>query len=211
MQHVSAEIDRYTHFGVASSPFMSGMLFYCVLLIPTVTLVVLVRAVVDSSAKISASHCIVAASSYLVVTCLVFVVAAVLVARDPMKMLYARHERAVVVCNLTLAAYYIWFLCVLGAEASEHWDTRNVAQLTASAAVGLHYFVFAWRRIFTDKPPQLLASNYLMYATIFAFISYDRCMRINPRWIIDSPMFKFARSGRRPAVVPDADLRPQSL
>lgn len=42
-------------------------------------------------------------------------------------------------------------------------------------SVALHYFLFAWCRVFTDKPSQLLV------CTIFGFIAYERCLPINPR------------------------------
>ena len=150
------------------------------LLIPSLAFVVLTRSVVDKFTNLKESYCIVAASAYLLATCLVLMGASI-VANDPLKLLYVWHERAVVAYNLALAAYFVWFLSVLATEAVFTCHPRNVAQLAAAASIAVHYFVFAWRRIFTDKSPQLLASNYLIYATLFAFVIYERCLRINPR------------------------------
>lgn len=41
--HVSQRIDNVTHISVSSSPFMAGILYYCILLIPVLTILFVVR------------------------------------------------------------------------------------------------------------------------------------------------------------------------
>jgi len=195
VNHVGAEIDKYTHMGIRASPFMSGMLFYCVALIPALTLVLLVRTFIDSSTKWSASHFIVLANIYFIASCLILAIATIAQPHhDPFRTLCQRYEKFVVVCNLIMPLYYCWFIGSLFIETIDTFERRNISQLVASTAIGLHYFTFAWSKIFTDKHPQLLASNYLIYATIFMFITYERCQRINARWLTKSPIVRYMRS-----------------
>lgn len=195
VNHVGAEIDKYTHMGIRASPFMSGMLFYCVALIPAITLVLLVRTFIDSSAKWSVSHFMMFANIYFIASCAILVCASIAQPNhDPFRMLLERYERVIIVCNLIMPIYYCWFIGTLFVESIDSWQRRNFAQLVAASAVGVHYFVFAWSKIFTDKHPQLIASNYLIYATIFAFITYERCARINTRWLTKSPLMRYVRS-----------------
>lgn len=193
VNHVGAEIDKYTHVNIGESPFMSGLLFYCILLVPALTLLLLVRSVIDSSTKWSVSHLIILGNIYFIALC-VILTAAALLQREPMKLLYVRHERFVIVTNLALALYYVWFLWILGLQTLYSWDNRNLAQLVGATSVAIHYFLFAWRRVFTDKPPQLFVHSYLIYATIFAFITYDRCLRINARWFTDCGLARRIRA-----------------
>lgn len=113
---------------------------------------------------------------------------------DPFRTLYERYEKFVIVCNLIVPLYYFWFIGILFIETIDTFERRNFAQLVAGTAVGMHYFTFAWSKIFTDKHPQLIASNYLIYATIFMFITYERCERINARWLTKSPLVRYLRS-----------------
>lgn len=189
VNHVGAEIDKYTHVNIQGSPFLSGVLFYCVLLVPALTLAVCFRSIVDKSTKISASHFIVFGNIYFLVLCAILVCAAMLHS-DPMRVLYSRYENFVILSNLVVAVFYVWYLVTLGVQTLQSWDNRHLAQFVAATAVGVHYFLFAWRRVFTDKVPKLHIFNYLTYATIFAFITYEHSFRINARCIFDNSLMR---------------------
>lgn len=206
VNHVGTEIDKYAHVNIRGSPFMSGMLFYCVLLIPALTLLLLVRTVIDSSTKWSVSHVIIFGNIYLMAVCAILVMGS-LVQKDPMKILHARHESFMVVTNLVLALYYVWFLSILGLQTVKSWEKRNLAQFVAASSIGIHYFLFAWRRMFTDQKPQLFAHDYLIYATIFGFITYDRCLRINARWFTECALLcRIRATDTRISLAPIANL-----
>ncbi len=200
---VGEEIERYTSVDVGASPFMNGMLFYCVLLVPALALCVLARAAAEQSAKLRTAHTIIFGNMYLLAVCAIFFVANLL-HRDPMRALVAHHLRLMVVANLAVALYFLWLLITLALQSLDTKQVHDLAQLVATATIALHYFLFAWRRIFTNQQPALLIHHYLIYATILALVAYERCVRINARWFTgcsflplfretDAPLLDFGR------------------
>lgn len=186
VDHVGAEIDKYTHVNVGKSPFMSGVLFYCVLLVPLLTLISFFRRIFDSSSKLTVSHFIIFGNLYFMAMCIMLITSAAILQSDPMVVLFKRYERSVVIVNLLLALYYAWHVSMLGLQTLYSFERRNASQLIATICVGIHYFIFTWRRVFTDAPPLMYSHNYLMYATIFGFVTYERCERINAHWFRDN-------------------------
>lgn len=194
VDQVGAEIDRYTHVNISNSPFMSGILFYCVLLIPLLTFFSFIRRMFDTSSKLTASHYIVLGNAYFLVMCVLNALIAQFAEEDPMAMLFRNYERSCILANLLLAFYYVWHVTMLSLQALLTLDRRNFSQLVATLAVGLHYFIFTWRNIFTDKPPYMFTCNYLIYATIFIFILHERYHRLTTRQLNDVPLFRFIHS-----------------
>lgn len=190
VDHVGAEIDKYTHVNISQSPFMSGILFYCVMLIPLVTFISFVRRVFDSSSNLTVSHYIILGNFYFVIMCLVNLVAAVFLKGDPMTVLFRRFERTFIIGNLILSIYYAWHVVMLGLQAVYTLEKRNISQFTATLSVGIHYFLFAWRRVFTDNAPMMYTFNYMVYGTIFSFILYERYNRMSNRQLSESPVFR---------------------
>lgn len=189
VDHVGAEIDKYTHVNISQSPFMSGILFYCVMLIPLLTFVSFVRRVFDSSSKLTVSHYIILGNLYFVIMCLVNLIAAFILQDDPMTVLFRKFERTFIIGNLILSIYYAWHVVMLGLQSAYTLEKRNISQFTATISVGIHYFLFAWRRVFTDNAPMMYAFNYLVYGTIFCFILYERYNRMSSRQLSESTVF----------------------
>lgn len=186
---VGIQIDKYTHVNVSGSPFMSGILYYCVLLIPLLTLCAFIRRVLDTSSKLTVSHFLILGNAYFVVMCTINVCIAQFIEYDPMEVYFLKFERTFIVANLFLAIYYVWHIAMLSLQAALTLERRNVAQLFATLTVGVHYFIFTWRNIFTDRPPAMFTFNYLMYSTIFVIILQDRYRRLTPRQLLDVPLF----------------------
>lgn len=190
VDHVGAEIDKYTHVNISDSPFMSGILFYCVLLIPLLTFISFVRRVFDSSSKLTVSHYIIFGNLYFVVMCACNVIAALFLHEDPIGVMFRRFERTFVIGNLFLSIYYSWHVAMLGFQALYTLERRNVSQFVATLSVGIHYFLFAWRRVFTDNAPLMYTFNYLVYGTIFSFILYERFNRLSSKQLNENAIFK---------------------
>lgn len=193
VDHVGAEIDKYTHVNISNSPFMSGILFYCVLLIPLLTFISFVRRVFDSSSKLTVSHYIIFGNMYFVAMCVANVFAAFLLRDDPMNVMFHKFERTFIISNLFLSAYYSWHLVMLGLQAAYTVEKRNISQFLATLSVGIHYFLFTWRRVFTDNPPMMFTVNYLVYGTIFCFILYERYNRMSNRQLNDNFFFRMTQ------------------
>lgn len=193
VDHVGSEIDKYTHVNISGSPFMSGILFYCVLLIPLLTVLSFVRRVFDTSSKLTVSHYIIFGNLYFVIVCLANAIAALVLRDDPVTIMFQKFEQTFIIGNLFLSIYYAWHVIMLGLQAMYTLERRNVSQFVATLTVGIHYFLFAWRRIFTDNAPLMYTFNYLMYGTIFTFILYERYNRMSTKQLNDSAIFKLVQ------------------
>lgn len=193
VDHVGAEIDKYTHVNISNSPFMSGILFYCVLLIPLLTFISFVRRIFDSSSKLTVSHYIIFGNIYFVVVCIANVFAAFALGDDPLNVMFHKFERTFIIGNLFLSAYYCWHVVMLGLQAVYTLEKRNISQFLATLSVGIHYFLFTWRRVFTDNPPMMYTVNYLVYGTIFCFILYERYNRMSTRQLNGSFIFRLTQ------------------
>lgn len=179
VDHVGAEIDKYTHMNIRKSPFLSGILFYSVLLVPTLTLVSFARRVFDSSSNLTVSHFIVFGNVYYMAICTAAMVATFTTHEDPAASLHRNHEKVFAAFNLLLAFYYIWHVGIMSLQAAYTREKRNIAQLIATLCIGVHYFLFTWRRIFTRASPEMIAANYGMYLTILGIITAERVSRID--------------------------------
>ena len=191
VDHVGAEIDRYTHVNIASSPFMSGLMFYCVALIPGLTVLTLMRRLVNSSSRLTATHFIILGNFYFLLVCIVNVLVLLILRQDPIAMWFERHEHTFVLANLFLALYYLWHMGILSLQAVVTPERVNFSQVVATLSVGIHYFLFTWRRVFADSAPKMYLFNYMMYATIFCFILYERLGRLSVRQLQENPSFRF--------------------
>lgn len=193
VDHVGSEIDKYTHVNVSGSPFMSGVLFYCVLLIPLLTVISFVRRVFDTSSKLTVSHYIIFGNLYFIIICLANVIAALVLRDDPVSIMFRKFEKTFIIGNLFLSIYYAWHVVMLGLQAMYTLERRNISQFIATSTVGIHYFLFAWRRIFTDNAPLMYTFNYLMYGTIFTFILHERYNRMSTKQLNESAVFKLVQ------------------
>lgn len=197
VDHVGKEIDRWTHVDISRSPFMSGILFYCVLLVPLLTLICFARRIADSSSRWTVSHCILYGNISFIAMCVVNVCAAVLLREDPINVWFQRFERTFIVANLLLGVYYVWHVTMLGVQSVYTREKGDVSQFVATSCVGVHYFLFTWRKVFTDSAPMMYTFNYMLYATIFAFVLYERLNRMTSRQINESLVGKLLTTSMR--------------
>lgn len=179
VEHVGAEIDKQLRLDVVHSPFLSGILFYVVLLVPLLAVTTVAARVAATSAALSVSHIILMSSLYYAGVSLLCAVAAAYAGRDPLRAFQARHERACDAALLGLAAAYGWHLGLMGVQAALLRDARNASQLAATAAVAAHFYVVAWRRVFLDLRPATPAAAYLTYASVFAVVAVERAERVD--------------------------------
>lgn len=186
VEHVSSEIDKYTHVNVGKSPFMSGLIFYCVALVPVLTVICFILRIFNTSVKLGVSHFVILGNLYFLGICIWCIVSALAKGIDPLLMFQKRHEKGFIVFNLFLGIYYIWHVGILSLQTLMSWKPGNLSQLVATSCVGVHYFIFTWRRVFLNSYPTMYTHSYLVYATIFTFIIYERCLRINPQMFRNS-------------------------
>jgi hypothetical protein len=193
VDHVGSEIDKYTHVNVRKSPFLHGLLFYAVLMVPAMTVAAFLRRIVDTSSKLTVSHVVILGNMYFLVLCALCTIEGLLRRHDPAANLYKKHERFFVAFNLILAMYYTWHVCMLALQAVYTRRRRDWAQVLSTTCVGIHYYLFTWQRVFTNSSPRMITANYVVYATIFSFILYERSHRIDVPWLMDNKFTQFLK------------------
>uniref|UniRef100_A0A6T9YQP7 Uncharacterized protein n=1 Tax=Erythrolobus madagascarensis TaxID=708628 RepID=A0A6T9YQP7_9RHOD len=184
LDHVSDEINRYTHFNIRRSPFVSGLLFYLVLLIPVVAMTRFGLGLMRSTRKYSLSHFILFSSAYFFILAACSALSAILFRFDLVLFLLGGggatggHRARFLACLLVLTLVFLWHFGLLAIQSFASPDARNVSQLMATAVVGAHFFLFVPRRTFLNEAPDLRTHSYLVYATIFGFLVYERMTRL---------------------------------
>jgi hypothetical protein len=191
VDHVGSEIDKYTHVNIKQSPFLHGLLFYAVLMIPAMTVAAFLRRIMDSSSKLTASHIIIYGNLYFLATCILCTVEGLARRQDPAANLYKEHEKLSIAFNLFLAIYYMWHVCMLTLQAVYTRSRRDWAHVLSTTCIGIHYYLFSWQRIFTNSSPRMMTANYILYATIFCGIIYDRYNRIDGLWVLNNRFTRY--------------------
>jgi hypothetical protein len=176
---------------VRQSPFLHGLLFYAVLMVPAMTVAAFLRRIVVTSSKLTVSHVVILGNLYFLVLCALCSIEGLLRRHDPAANLYKKHERLFVAFNLILALYYTWHVCMLALQAVYTRRRRDWAQVLSTTCVGIHYYLFTWQRVFTNSSPRMVTANYVVYATIFSFILYERSHRIDVPWLKDNKFMQF--------------------
>eukprot|EP00180_Rhodochaete_pulchella_P001976 Plantae.Rhodophyta-Rhodochaete_pulchella.ctg2983.p1 GENE.Plantae.Rhodophyta-Rhodochaete_pulchella.ctg2983~~Plantae.Rhodophyta-Rhodochaete_pulchella.ctg2983.p1 ORF type:complete len:318 (+),score=48.11 Plantae.Rhodophyta-Rhodochaete_pulchella.ctg2983:67-1020(+) len=181
VDHVSSEIDSYVHFNVKKSPFVSGLLFYLVLLVPVLAVSMLAAKL--SAFSFTVSHCVLFNSLYLFCLSAGCGLVSLFASQEPMALFRLRHGSVFVAFLLVLALVYAVHLVLLGLQAAVSQSRRDVAQLLGTAAIGVHFFWFAWRPAMLDQKITMYSYAFYVYATILGFVIYERAERLNLTWL----------------------------
>jgi len=180
LDHVSDEIDRYTHFNVRRSPFVSGLLFYVVMLIPVVAITRFTLAVLRSTRNYSVSFLIMIGSAYFLILSTAGAILNLIFRVDPMIVLSGAglHRTRFLMFLIMLSVLFGWNVGLLIMQTLASPDSRNGSQLIATVAIGFHFFMFVPRKTFLKELPDVRSHSYLIYATIFSFIVLERAQRL---------------------------------
>lgn len=151
VDHVSSEIDKFFHVNVKKSPFMSGLLFYFVLLVPVLTVNVLLIRLIQTTMKFTITHFVILISTYFFLTCVGCSLSSVLLKSDVNLYLMSHHRRFYYVVLLGMTIIYLWHLGLVGLQLFITKDRLELSQFVASLCIALHYFLFVWRPSFLDS------------------------------------------------------------
>uniref|UniRef100_A0A7S1TIH8 Uncharacterized protein n=2 Tax=Compsopogon caeruleus TaxID=31354 RepID=A0A7S1TIH8_9RHOD len=179
VEHVSSEIDSMVHLNVKQSPFISGLLFYCIILIPVLPLSMLVVQIIKTTINLTVSHFVLFGSVYLFLLSLLFGVSSLFTSGEPTDLFRRRHGGLFIFSMLFLSFLYVMYVLLIAMQSLSSKNSRDSSQLVAVIVVGLHFFWFAWKPSILDQEIRILPFAYYIYATMLGFIIYERTERLH--------------------------------
>lgn len=163
---------------IKKSPFYEGILFYILLLIPTVITAWLLLKVHARLSQLSVAHYVVAMNLYfgaMSILCLFMS----LLSRNDILIVFRHRSKTTLELFMLLHALLFVVLLTLHAVISYVSKTsKDFGQLVSIFCVGLHFFVHAYKRTVLDQDPNIGAPAYFLYAIIFLYTLYDRGITI---------------------------------
>jgi len=180
LDHVSDEIAKYIHFNVRHSPFIAGVLFYFMTLIPIIALTRLGLVLARSSKGFTISHYIFFGNLYLSILSVICGLSVLIFDYDATRSLVTGNNKAkFLLMALGLVALFLWQFMLLLVQTIAAPIKANAAQLLGTLAVALHFCMFVLQPAFLKTSPFVLSSTYFVYATIFSCICTERAVRLN--------------------------------
>lgn len=170
-------INRYLP-AIKNSPFYSGLIFYIILLCPTVTSIWLVLKVRQRLSLLTVEHYLIAINLYFGVMSVICTIMTLLSRTD---ILIVFRHRAQTLAESFMIVHFLLFVAHLilhGVTAYVSGARKDFAQYICMSCVGLHFFLNAYKRTILDKDPNIGAPAYAVYSAIFLYTLYDRGMHI---------------------------------
>lgn len=163
---------------IKRSPFYDGILFYILLLCPTVLAVWLVLKVHGRLSQLSVAHYVVAINLYFGTMSLLCLFMSLLSHNDILIVFRHRSRSAFEAFTLLHALLFVLHLGLHGVIAHVSKYSKDYGQLVSIFCVGLHFFVHAYKRAILNQDPNIGAPAYFLYAIIFLYTLYDRGITI---------------------------------
>lgn len=159
---------------IKNSPFYTGLIFYIILLCPTVAAVWLVMRVRQRLSLLTVEHYLIAVNLYFGILSVVCAVMTLLSRTDILIVFRHRSQRLAESFMILHGFLFVCHLVLHGMTAYVSGARKDFAQYICMSCVGLHFFMNAYKRTILNQDPNIGAPAYVVYATIFLYTLYDR-------------------------------------
>lgn len=159
---------------VKNSPFYTGLIFYIILLCPTVAAAWLVMKVRQRLSLLTVEHYLITINLYLSILSVACAVMTIVSRTD---ILIVFRHRSQHMAESFVIIHGFLFLCHLvlhGMTAYVSGALKDFAQYICMSCVGLHFFMNAYKRTVLDQDPHIGAPAYIVYSVVFLYTLYDR-------------------------------------
>lgn len=169
--------ERLNHImpSIKRSPFYQGILFYLVLLFPTVLATWLVLKIHARLSQLTVAHYVVAINLYFGTMSVLCLFMSLLSSNDILIVFRHRSRTAFEAFTLLHALFFVLHLFLHGVVSR---NSKDYGQLVSMFCVGLHFFVHAYKRTIFNQDPNIGAPAYFLYSVIFLYTLYDRGITI---------------------------------
>lgn len=159
---------------IKNSPFYTGLIFYIILLCPTVAAVWLVMKVRQRLSLLTVEHYLIAINLYFGILSVVCAVMTLLSRTDILIVFRHRSQHLAESFMILHGFIFVCHLVLHGMTAYVSGARKDFAQYICMSCVGLHFFMNAYKRTILNQDPNIGAPAYIVYATIFLYTLYDR-------------------------------------
>ncbi len=163
---------------IRQSPFYEGILFYFLLLCPTVVAAWLILKVHARLSQLSVAHYVVAINLYFGTMSVLCLFMSLLSHSDILIVFRHRSPSTLEAFMLLHALLFVLHLALHAVIAYVSKSSKDFGQLVSIFCVGLHFFVHAYKRTILNQDPNIGAPAYFLYAVIFLYTLYDRGITI---------------------------------
>lgn len=170
-------ITRYVP-GIKDSPFYTGLIFYMILLFPTVVALWLVLKVRARLSQLTVEHYLIALNLYFGS---MSTVCAVMTITGGVDVLIVFRHRSLHVAEPFMLVHGLLFVVHLvmhGMTAYISGSRKDFAQYICMSCIGLHFFMHAYKRTILGQDPNIGGAAYVLYAGVFLYTLYDRGVHI---------------------------------
>lgn len=163
---------------IKNNPFYTGLIFYIILLCPTVAAVWLVMKVRQRLSLLTAEHYLIALNLYFGILSSVCAIMTILGRSDIL--IIFRHRAQSFAESFMIIHFFLFIvhLVLHGMTAYVSGARKDFAQYICMSCVGLHFFLNAYKRTILNQDPNIGAPAYVIYAAIFFYTLYDRGVHI---------------------------------
>uniref|UniRef100_A0A7S3EB33 Uncharacterized protein n=2 Tax=Rhodosorus marinus TaxID=101924 RepID=A0A7S3EB33_9RHOD len=167
--HVTAEIRKRIHRKALKSPSMSGPALFFLLFIPILSVSVAVVMNVETSMRFTGSHLVLLGSVCMLVVFVGFSLSS-LILHSEMNMFLMLHYAKLL---LLLIISFGVTVGIAGLQAFVNVELKQTSQFFALLSIAVHYCLCAWRPLYSNQPPRMYISYYLIYESILCAVIYE--------------------------------------
>ncbi len=179
---------------IKESPFYEGILFYVMLLFPTVLATWLVLKIHARLSQLTVAHYVVAINLYFATMSVLCLFMSLLSRNDILIVFRHRSQPAFEAFTLLHALLFVLHLGLHAVVAYVSKSSKDLGQFISIFCVGLHFFVHAYKRTIFNQDPNIGSPAYFLYSIIFCYTLYDRGLTI-----VDAALNDSLKATRRPS------------
>lgn len=163
---------------VRDSPFYTGLIFYVILLCPTVAAAWLMLKIRARLSQMTVEHYLIAINLYFGVMSAACAVMSLL-SRTDILIVFRHRSRHLAESFMIIHGFlFVLHLVLHGMTAYVTGARKDFAQYISMSCVGLHFFMNAYKRTILNEDPNIGTVAYLFYAATFLYTLYDRGVHI---------------------------------
>lgn len=172
-REVAARLHRFLPI-IQESPFYSGILFYILILCPTVLAAWLILKIHARLAFLTVAHYVVPINLYFGAMSVLCLLMSLISRTDILIVFRHRSPSAADTFMIVHAFLFLLHLSLHGLLAYVSRSSKDLIQFVSIVCVGLHFYVHAYKRAILDQNPNIGPPAYFLYALIFLYTLYDR-------------------------------------
>ncbi|KAJ8905004.1 hypothetical protein NDN08_001516 [Rhodosorus marinus] len=166
--HLTAEMRKRIHWKAQKSPSMRPALYF-LLFIPILSVTVAAIVLVETSMRFTGSHLVLLGSIYLLIVFVGFSLSSLILHSEMNVFLMLHHAKLLLLMIISFGVV----VGIVGLQAFVTNELKQTSQFFALLSIAVHYCLCAWRPLYSNRPPRMYISYYLIYESILCAVIYE--------------------------------------